>query len=52
MKTKPQALDDLELYNNALVIPDNTRLIRLRADKGTEFVISGLDNTVMTSVFC
>ena len=42
MKTKPQALDDLELYNNALVIPDNTRLIRLRADKGTDFTSSGV----------
>ena len=52
VKTKPQALHALELYNKALVIPNNTRLIRLRADKGTEFVISGLDNTVMTSVFC
>ena len=37
IKTKPQALDALELYNKALVIPNNTRLIRLRADKGTEF---------------
>ena len=40
MKTKPQALDALELYNKALVIPNNTRLIRLRADKGTEFTSS------------
>ena len=37
IKTKPQALDALELYNKALVIPNNTCLIRLRADKGTEF---------------
>ena len=40
IKTKPQALDALELYNKALVIPNNTRLIRLRADKGTEFTSS------------
>ena len=25
IKTKPQALDALELYNTALVIPNNTR---------------------------
>ena len=42
IKTKPQALDALELYNKALVIPNNTRLIRLRADKGTEFTSSDL----------
>ena len=40
IKTKPQALDALELYNKALVIPNNTRLIRLRADKGKEFTSS------------
>ena len=40
MKTKPQALDALGLYNKALVIPNNTRLIRLRADKGKEFTSS------------
>ena len=40
MKTKPQALDALELYNKAIVIPNNTRLIPLRADKGTEFTSS------------
>ena len=40
IKTKPQALDALELHNKALVIPNNTRLFRLRADKrygGYEF---------------
>ena len=37
IRTKPQALDALKLYNNPLVIPNNTGLIRLRADKGTEF---------------
>ena len=40
MKTKPQALDALELYNKAIVIPNNTRLIPRRADKGTEFTSS------------
>ena len=40
MKTNPQALEALELYNNALVIPNNTRLIRLMADKGAEFTSS------------
>ena len=40
MKTKPQALDALELFNKAIVIPNNTRLIPLRADKGTEFTSS------------
>ena len=40
INTDPQALDALELYNKALVIPNNTRLIRLRADKGTEFTTS------------
>ena len=40
MKTKPQALDALGLYNKALVIPNSTRLIRLRADKGKEFTSS------------
>ena len=39
IKTKPQALGALE-HNIALVIPNNTRLIRLRADKGTEFTSS------------
>ena len=39
-KTKPQALDSLELSNKALVIPNNTSLIRLRPDKGTEFTSS------------
>ena len=34
IKTKPQTLDALELYNKALVVSNNTRLIRLRADKG------------------
>ena len=49
--TNQQALDALELYNKALVNLNNTRLIRLRADKGTEFTSSELDSTVMTSVF-
>ena len=40
IKTKPQSLDALELYNKALVISNNTRLIRLRADKGTEYTLS------------
>ena len=40
MKTKPQELDALELYNKALMIPNNTRLIRLKVDKGTEFTSS------------
>ena len=40
MKTKPHALDALELYNKALVIPNNKRLISLRADKGTDFTSS------------
>ena len=52
INTKPQTLDALELYNKALVIPNNSRLIRLRADKGTEFTSSEfIDRTVMTSVF-
>ena len=38
--TKPQALDALVRYNKTLVIPNNKRLIRLRADKGTEFTSS------------
>ena len=37
IKTEPQALGALELYNIALVFPNNTRLIRVRAGKGTEF---------------
>ena len=40
MKTKPQALDALELYNKAIVIPNNTRLIRLMAEKCTELTTS------------
>ena len=51
IKTKPQALDALELYNKALVIPNNTRSIRLRSDEGTEFTVLSLDSTVVTSVF-
>ena len=35
VKTKPQELDALELYNKALVIPSNMCLIRVRADKST-----------------
>ena len=41
IKTKPQALDALKPYNKALAIPNNGRLIRLWADKGTEFTSSG-----------
>ena len=40
IKTKPQALDALELHNKALVIPNDTRLIHLRADKGMEITSS------------
>ena len=36
IKTETQTIDALELFNKALVIPQRTRLIRLRADKGTE----------------
>ena len=42
IETKPQALDALELHSKALVIPNNTLLIRLKADKGTEFTSSEL----------
>ena len=37
IKTETQTIDSLELFNKALVAPQRTRLIRLRADKGTEF---------------
>ena len=40
IKTKTQTIDALELFNKALVVPQRTRLIRLRADKGTEFTSS------------
>ena len=51
IKTKTQALDALEVCNKALVIPNNTRSIRLRSDEGTEFTVLSLDSTVVTSVF-
>ena len=35
-----QIIDALELFNKALVVPQRTRLIRLRANKGTEFTSS------------
>ena len=35
-----QTIDALELFNKPLVVPQRTRLIRLRADKGTEFTSS------------
>ena len=35
-KTKMQIIGALELFNKALVVPQRTRLIGLRADKGTE----------------
>ena len=40
IKTKTQTIDALELFNKALVVPQRTRLIRLRADKGMEFTSS------------
>ena len=40
IKTKPQAIDALELYNKALVVPNNTPLICLRAEKCTQFTSS------------
>ena len=40
INTKTQTIDALELFNKALVVPQRTRLIRLRADKGTEFTSS------------
>ena len=40
IKTKPQKLHALELYSKALVIPNNSRLVRIRADKGTDFTSS------------
>ena len=40
IKTKTQTIDALELFNKELVVPQRTRLIRLRADKGTEFTSS------------
>ena len=40
IKTKTQTTDALELFNKALVVPQSTRLIRLLADKGTEFTSS------------
>ena len=40
IKTKTQTIDALELFNKALVVPQRTRLIRLRADKGTELTSS------------
>ena len=40
IKTKTQTIEALELFNKALVVPQRTRLIRLRADKGTEFTSS------------
>ena len=38
--TKTQTIDALELFNKVLVVPQRTRLIRLLADKGTEFTSS------------
>ena len=40
IKTKPQTIYALELFNKALVVPKRTGLIRLRADKGTGFTSS------------
>ena len=40
IKTKTQTIDALELFNKALVVLQRTRLIRLRAEKGTEFTSS------------
>ena len=40
IKTKTQTIDALERFNKALVVPQRTRLIRLRAHKGTEFTSS------------
>ena len=47
-----QIIDALELFNKALVVPQRTRLIGVRADKGTEltsyeFLQSYLDIVVI-----
>ena len=37
IKTKTQTIDAFELFNKVVVVPQRTRLIRIRADKVTEF---------------